>query len=580
MTASHGKLRPFRFLATLFGGSVLCKLLTDAAWVYHRLRVFPPASPRAQSHIQLRQQIVNQNEMYPSTYNFRHDEQQQKAIDAVMDGRHVLITGGAGVGKTATTNEILKRLDEKFGEDADDKVVVTTSTGVSAVLMGGCTLHCAAGISVPRFTSDFKKIRNQPYKQAWEQLEVLIIDEVSMISGEFFDQFEEQVRKLRNNDQPFGGLQLVLVGDFAQLPPVVTKPPAETWKLVDQKRLAFEKRAFIPKGPRSYDELFLNRGMLFQSESFWNLYDHDLQVISLTAPHRHHSDAELPDILRSLRAGSDSERRAAIKRLNARCYRPEERAPFCHDNEQVWLFSGNKRVDIENTRRLKSLPYKPVTFTAKDKVKPEESDNQTLFETRSQLLAKSSFFKATSDVPKEIVLKENAWVMLCANMDTAQGLVNGADGRVVKLSNGKGTNKQYVLVDFDDIGPAFINPYTFHPKIPGLGTCERKQIPLRLAWAITHHRSQGKTLSNVKVDPRAFAYGQAYVAVSRARSSENLRLLEPAKLSDFKVNPAVPRWMQYLQHRDLKAREEIGHWLDETLPWSSSKQRSPWPRRG
>jgi len=401
-----------------------------------------------------------------------------------------------------------------------------------------------------------------------------------MISGEFFDHFEEQVRKLRNKDQPFGGLQLVLVGDFAQLPPVVTKPPAETWKLVNQERLAQEKRAFIPKGPRSSHELFLNRGMLFQSKSFWNLWDQDLQVISLTTPHRHHSDPELPDLMRCLRSGSDSERRAAVERLNADCYRPQETAPFHHNgdnNGQVWLFPRNKLVDIKNKQRLDLLPHEAVTFTAIDKQKPQESENQTSFEARRQLLANSSFFQqsgSTCGVPKRIVLKENALVMLSANVDTGRGLVNGAVGRVMKLYC------KYVLVDFDDIGPVFINPYTFQWKIPGVGTCERKQIPLRLAWAITHHRSQGKTLSNVKVDPRSFAYGQAYVAVSRARSRENLTLLARARLFDFKVNPAVRRWMQYLEHGDHTAREKIGYWLEETLPWWSSKQQSPWPRRG
>jgi len=124
----------------------------------------------------------------------------------------------------------------------------------------------------------------------------------------------------------------------------------------------------------------------------------------------------------------------------------------------------------------------------------------------------------------------------------------------------------------------FINPYTYQWRIPGVGTCVRKQIPLRLGWAITHHRSQGKTLTNVKVDPRAFAYGQAYVAVSRSRSMKTLTLLQQAKLSDFTVNPAVRRFMQYLEHPHPTAREEIGHWLDETLPWSASKWQSTWPR--
>jgi len=309
--------------------------------------------------------------------------------------------------------------------------------------------------------------------------------------------------------------------------------------------------------------------------------DRDLRVISLTTPHRHHSDPELPDIMRCLRAGSNSEREAAIMRLNARCCRPQETALFSQKNdnkELVWLFPKNKMVDQKNQQRLDLLPHEPVTFTAKDETKPTESENHTIIATRKQILANNSFFKesgSTCGVPKKIVLKENAWVMLSANVNTPQGLVNGAVGRVIKMSN-RGRSK-YVLVDFDNIGREYINPWKFQWNIPGVGTCVREQIPLRLAWAVTHHRSQGKTLSNVKVDPKGFAYGQAYVAVSRARSMENLTLLEPAKLSDFKVNPAVPLWMHYVEHRDQTIREKIGHWLDVPLPWLSSKHRSPWP---
>jgi len=361
----------------------------------------------------------------------------------------------------------------------------------------------------------------------------------------------------------------------------VHKPPHETWKRVNQERLSKENRAFIPKGPMSDYELVLNRGMLFQSTSFWNLMDRDLQVISLTTPHRHCSDPELPELMRRLRVGSPSERKAATTTLNACCYRP----PEIDDNEQVWLFPQNKLVDIKNKERLDALPYAPVTFSARDEQKPAESENQTQFEARRRLLADSSFFNesdSTGGVPKKLALKKNALVMLCANVDISRGLVNGAVGHVVQLSN---SGPGYVLVDFVGIGRAFINPYTFQWKIPGVGTCVRKQIPLRLAWAISHHRSQGKTLTNVNVDPRAFAYGQAYVAVSRSRSMQNLTLLEPAKPSDFMVNPAVLHWMQYLKHPSDTAREKIGHWRDVSLPWLASKQqsagsRATWPRRG
>mmetsp|Transcript_129189 Transcript_129189/g.251543 ORF Transcript_129189/g.251543 Transcript_129189/m.251543 type:complete len:580 (+) Transcript_129189:77-1816(+) len=577
MSGTSCRLRPCRFIV-ISGCCFLLNLLNNSAWVCFPIRARYVAS-RAQSRIQLRQQMQHHASIVPS---FNLDKQQQEAVDAVMDGHSVLITGGAGVGKSATTKAIIEKLTELHG---DDEFVVTASTGVSAVLMGGCTLHCAAGIGVPRLVSDFKKIRNEPYKSAWRNLKALIIDEVSMLSGEFFDQFEKQIRELRDNDQPFGGLQLVLVGDFAQLPPVATKPPDETWKLVDQTIFEQSKQAFIPKGPRSRHELFLNRGMLFQSRSFWHLLDEGLRVISLTTPHRQRSDHMLSDLLQHLRNGSISDRIAAINRLNARCYHPSDTATFCcnDDNEHVWLYGQNQVVDIKNTERLDALPHKPVTFSASDQQIPEEAENQTVFEARIRVLADSTFFDKHGrgcGVPEKLVLKTDARVMLCANVATDEGLVNGVTGRVVALSKGRKMSSKYVKVDFEGLGPKFIRPHTFQSKIPGVGTCKRKQIPLRLAWAMTHHRSQGKTLTKAKVDPGAFTYGQAYVAVSRVQALEDLTLLARAKLSDFKVNPAVHHWMQFLQNHHT-AREKIGDWRQEILPWmmKAPAQQHPWPSR-
>jgi len=598
MISPRGTSRP-RVLATLSGGFFLFGLLTNVAWVCRPFHASFAAS-RAQSRIALRQQIVNvvPREVYPYTDQVTLDEQQRKAVDAdqvtldeqqrkavdaVMEGRSVLITGGAGVGKSATVQEILKRLEDKFGDEVDDKVVMTASTGVAAVQLGGCTLHCAAGIAVPHFVSDFKKIRGQIYREAWQQLEVLIIDEVSMISGEFFDLFEEEVRKLRGNDQPFGGLQLVLVGDFAQLPPVISTPAAEIWEQVDKKTFVEEKRALIQKGPKSHHELFLNRGMIFQSGSFGDL---DLEVVFLTTPHRYRSDPELPELMRRLRSGSASELRAAVADLNEFCYRPSEIAAACDggDNNQVWLFPTNERVDMKNKQKLDALPGEPVVFVAKDGQTPEDTENQTLYESRMQILAHSSFFDEAGGacgVPKQILLKRNALVMLTANVDTARGLVNGAVGRVVKLSKKGGQTHTWVRVDFGGIiGEVFINAYKFQWKIPGVGTCERTQVPLRLAWALTHHKSQGKTLNRVRVDPSGFTDGQAYVAVSRTRTLEGLTLLRPARVSDFKVNPAVLSWMQHVQHPHEPTNKKIGNWLDETVPWSAFTRRtSPWPKR-
>lgn len=167
--------------------------------------------------------------------------------------------------------------------------------------------------------------------------------------------------------------------------------------------------------------------------------------------------------------------------------------------------------------------------------------------------------------------------MLTANVDQWRGLVNGQVGIVEKIPNRKAV---YVRFNDQRLGTKAIRitDYLFKSAVVGLGTCIRTQIPLRVAWAITHHRSQGKTLQQVEVDPNSFSSGQAYVALSRSRNTDTLSLLKPAQARDFKRNEHTIRF-ERLRSENASSdvmREAVGTW--HHLPQGRWQSRSAWPR--
>jgi len=180
-------------------------------------------------------------------------------------------------------------------------------------------------------------------------------------------------------------------------------------------------------------------------------------------------------------------------------------------------------------------------------------------------LKNSSFFSESGCLARaKIHLKVGAMVTLLANLDVERGLSNGALGKVLQIAR-QGDIGQ-VLVDFHEAGQHWIKPYEFRALMVGVGETIRKQVPLRLAWAVTHHRSQGQTYPRVRVNPTSFADGQAYVALSRATHVAGLELLRPLKTGDVRVNPAVRSFVRHMRAGDLvKAYAEAGTWKDIPL---------------
>ncbi|KAJ9303003.1 hypothetical protein DTO271G3_377 [Paecilomyces variotii] len=461
-------------------------------------------------------------------------DEQRGVLEAVVDkGKSIFFTGSAGTGKSVLMREIIKKLRDKYRREPD-RVAVTASTGLAACNIEGVTLHSFAGIglgkeAVPELVKKIKK--NQKARNRWMRTKILIIDEVSMVDGDLFDKLEEIARRIRNNGRPFGGIQLVVTGDFFQLPPVP-----------DSNREA--KFAF--------------------SAATWNTCIQ--HTILLTHVFRQ-KDPEFAEMLNEMRLGKITPRTIEVfKKLS----RPLD---FHDALEATELFPTRAEVENANSARMQRLSGDLMTFHATD------SGTVKDVQFREKLLANCM-------APPVIHLKKGAQVMLIKNMEDT--LVNGSLGRVVAfmdeatfdyyrqnedefgdedgaLSDEEKANRarkklkayahkeregavttgrKWPLVCF--VQPdgterhLLCQPESWKIELPnGEIQAQRLQVPLILAWALSIHKAQGQTLQRVKVDlGRVFEKGQAYVALSRATSQAGLQVLrfEPRKVM---VHPKV-----------------------------------------
>ncbi|KAK4225565.1 ATP-dependent DNA helicase PIF1 [Podospora fimiseda] len=433
--------------------------------------------------------------------------EQRHVKSLVVDkGASVFFTGPAGTGKSVLMRSIIQDLRKRFARDPD-RLAVTASTGLAACNIGGITLHSFAGIGLGKedVNTLVKKIRRNPKaKNRWLRTKVLIIDEISMVDGDLFDKLSQIGRVIRNNGRPWGGIQLVITGDFFQLPPV----------------------------PESGKEA----KFAFDAATWSNSIDH---TIGLTEVFRQR-DPEFANMLNEMRLGKISEK--TIKNFEA-LSRPLQ---FDDGIQVTELFPRRNEVERSNQKRLEALPGEVRRYEAFD------TGNVAV---RDKLLANMM-------APPTIELKKKAQVMLIKNMD--ETLVNGTLGTVEKFmtqtsfelevgedddgdmdakkriraftnalgdSGSKGDQIKYPLVRFQAAdGTArhiLCVPEEWKVELPtGEVQASRKQLPLILAWALSIHKAQGQTLERVKVDlGTAFEKGQAYVALSRATTQQGLQVL-------------------------------------------------------
>ena len=519
------------------------------------------------------------NEKVKSVKPIVLSSEQEFVLQLALQGKSLFYTGSAGTGKSVLLKSIIKTLKKVHDKEC---VAVTASTGLAACNIGGITLHSFAGVGLGEgsLQSLMKKLRrNKKALVRWNKVKVLVIDEVSMINGNFLNKLDEIAKAVRKNRQPFGGIQLVLCGDFFQLPPVNKPNPTKQGSLHQQSEI--EETIFA-----------------FESEAWARTIT---CTIILKEVFRQRCDQKFIQMLNEMRSGNISDGTAIeFKKLN--------RGLGTHDGiEPAELYSTRYEVDNANNTRLNQLQGETQLFRALDSGSLPPDQKEAIL---SNFLA-----------PPKLFLKKNAQVMCIKNFDDT--LVNGSLGQVVGFMD-RNTYMHYNLMknnpsvpleqieqngkkkvekdksndpclqeeghdvalddsifdffeDTEKLDPLFnsldselisaskdnkqrkvdfireLNKNSNKLKYPlvrflsadGINTREalvepeqwaiedenenilakRIQLPLILAWSLSIHKSQGQTLPKVRVDlKRVFEKGQAYVALSRAVSRGGLQV--------------------------------------------------------
>lgn len=424
------------------------------------------------------------------------NEQQKEALNRIKGGESIFLTGPGGSGKSY----LLDVLQEEF-KRLGKVLAITALTGCAALLLGpqAKTLHSWAGIGLGKGDIDpiiRSIIMNGRKKKAWQKTDCLVIDEVSMMTPQLLEMLDAIGKRVRKCREPMGGLQVVFVGDFYQLPPVSN-----------------EKNPFAFQSP------------------VWN------QIVTATVCLNHiyrQSDAVFQKVLGEARIGALSEE--SIEVLRSRMNLPWKKLPI----RPTLLFTKNADVTTINQSHFAKLEGECKTYTVHTVTK--EKGTLDSFLKKSELNTQEIQWRIDrldKDAPyeQEVCLKIGAQVMLIANLNQEAGLINGSRGVVKEFSDG------LPVVQF----ASMTVPVKLHQWRAEDVQIEREQIPLRLAYALTIHKAQGASLDSAFIDigSSTFEYGQAYVALSRVRSLDALFVydLDPKA---FKVHPAVKAFYESL----------------------------------
>jgi ATP-dependent DNA helicase PIF1 len=412
------------------------------------------------------------------------NEEQQYAMNLYKEGASFFLTGPGGVGKSYVIRAISQ----------DEGVHVTALTGCAAVLLeNATTLHAWAGIGLGNsdLVSTIRSVRSNVHaKKRWLNVKTLVIDEVSMLTGDLFDKLNNLAKALRKNTEPFGGIQLILSGDLYQLPPI--------------------------------DK---DKGFVFECDAWHECMSY---VVTLSRIVRQ-TDTKWQTILNKLRTGVCDNK--CLKLLTPRIV--DTLTPDHDGIVPTRLFCKRVDVDEMNARELLAIRQPIRTYEAVVRVDDPKTYTSKEIATAVEWMDKYMPYKPI------LKLCIGAQVMLIVNLDPANGLVNGSRGVVTKISG------DTPVVKFMNGMEIPIEKHAWaHDAYPGL---TREQYPLVLAWAITIHKSQGQTLDSAVVDCglSVFEYGQIYVALSRVKSLDALYLLdfEPRKVM---ANPVVKEFYESL----------------------------------
>lgn len=437
-------------------------------------------------------------------------KEQQISFEKYIEGHNIFITGPGGSGKSA-----LIRIINEHSVRTQKEIHVCALTGCAAVLLNAnaTTIHSWAGIGLGNGTIEqlILKIKSNKYsKKMWKQTEVLVVDEVSMLSLKLFDALNQIGKAIRGNNRPFGGIQLIFSGDFYQLPPVGNKEDINTTRFC------------------------------FESDDWNSIFHRDCQIQLIKIFRQ--KEASYTSLLNQVREGK-------IKRKSYELLlsRTGGKPPVV-----TKLFPTKNKVDTINKTEMSALTGEEREYKMKLKTDPDKKGKYTENEIQYEV----EYLANNLICEKSIKMKVGAQVMCIVNIQPEKGsgtgleVCNGSQG----IITGFCPNSGCPCVKYNN-GHEMVMTRHFwsSEKIPGIGVL---QVPLILAWALTIHKSQGATLDAAEIDVGSgiFECGQTYVALSRVKSLEGL-FLSSFDITKIRINKKVKDYYDALTLYQDKAAE-------------------------
>ena len=474
--------------------------------------------------------------------------EQKRAVELVNTGKSIFVTGGAGVGKSVSLRAIVTTLKEEHG---DDVVAVGAPTGIAAMNVDGVTVHAIAGLP-PKI---FPERASDKADERFKVMKALVLDEVSMLSIEMFEWLDNHMREARGDASPFGGVQLVLFGDFFQLPPV------------GQAALIFESAAW-----RALSPMVVNLNVVFRQ-----------------------SNAVHVDMLNDVRvAGREGGHLSLATMCTLRSLAPPQKQVPEIDDDIPRLYTENKDVERLNQTKLAMLPGMTVACRVVDVDKAAGDNHQRFAEELEKRMPSNLTYK----IGARIVMTKN-WAereLMNGSMGTVTGTVTDfVDAKSPRSQGVKPGDYEMPIVKFDSLeGEVRVEPVMMEEGAQGEGSVQRSGIPVkcarhalrasacpatpaalrplhlasheartlcsarRLAWAITIHKSQGMTLQRaiVKFEGAPFD-GQVYVALSRVASLDGTYIDGRINEHDIRASTKVKQFYGYTAEAEAAAAARL-----------------------
>ena len=415
------------------------------------------------------------------------DEISELMLSLIEDGKNIFLTGSGGVGKSYYVKKLKEELKGK------KRIAITSTTGVSSYFLGGQTIHSFSGIGAFKGTESFETVikkvhKTKAAKENWKNFDIIVIDEISMLGSKMLEMLDKIARYFREDDLPFGGIQVIFTGDFLQLPPIQDSFAflGKTWDTLDLQII------YLKKMYRFTDEVYAKM----------------LERVRMAK----HTQEDI-NLLQSRKKAYDENKE------KWEGYQPGEDGT---DVLPTFMFSKKASVDEKNNAEMAKNPNKLMCFN------PIFTEVKHTNEVRKKI-------EKEQDNPENVLyLKVGAQVMLNVNIDVEDGLVNGSRGVVTKYNDDSG-NLYVKFLDGREI-PFTRHEYTYEEE--GKVWYHISQYPFMLAYALSIHKTQGSTLDYAIIDLgySVFEDSMCYVALSRVRSLEGLFLkaFQPSRITTNK----------------------------------------------